>query len=283
MALPRPQIDHIVLHLPYRDIQEPPSWLTSGFTIAPGGQHGDGKTENKLIIFADGSYIELIGFTSEQARAGHWWGDKSYGIIDYAFTLAEGPEAFEVLRKQWETQELPAGWKPQPLRHGSRTKPDGEKIEWEVAFPEAQVRGQAPFWCFDVTPRERRVPSDSALIEHPCGAKGVGELIVFTDGADGAQRASIKKMLDAMMPLPGEDRPDEYTWDLATPRKIESHVPCAVSLMPARGEYEKEALKRRKLVARLTLLTDGSDEQIEKRNIRQTVEGDEVSIGFVTS
>jgi hypothetical protein len=37
-------------------------------------RHGDNKTENKLIIFADGSYIELIAFIDDdpKLRDGHW-------------------------------------------------------------------------------------------------------------------------------------------------------------------------------------------------------------------
>lgn len=37
-------------------------------------RHGDNKTENKLIIFADGSYIELIAFIDDDPglREGHW-------------------------------------------------------------------------------------------------------------------------------------------------------------------------------------------------------------------
>ena len=280
MALPKPQLDHIIIHIPYSLVQTPPPWLASAFTIAPGGRHGDGKTENKLVVFADGTYLELIAFTSEEAKEGHWWGQKGYGIIDYAFTLEGGANAYKELQQSWEKLELPAGWKPGPLQYGSRTRPDGVKIEWQVAFPDRGVRGEAPFWCFDVTPREKRVPSDEHLIEHPCGAKGVADLLLFPNEP---QRGSLKKLLDGMIPSSGDERPDEYTWDLATPRKIESSVPCALSLMQKKDSYVQQALKRRKLVARLTLLTDGRDEQIETRNIRETVNGDEVSIGFVTA
>ncbi|TVY52110.1 hypothetical protein LSUE1_G010379, partial [Lachnellula suecica] len=52
----------------------------------PGGRHADNATENKLICFADGSYIELIAFLSSPPPSNHWWGLKPYGIIDFAFT-----------------------------------------------------------------------------------------------------------------------------------------------------------------------------------------------------
>lgn len=45
------------------------------FTISPGGRHADNRTENRLVIFADGSYLELIAFINDdpEKREGHWW------------------------------------------------------------------------------------------------------------------------------------------------------------------------------------------------------------------
>ncbi|OCL03243.1 hypothetical protein AOQ84DRAFT_392409, partial [Glonium stellatum] len=79
--MPPPQLDHIVILLPHADLLNPPAWLTKHFTISPGGRHADNRTENKLILFQDGSYIELIAFIDDDParRAGHWWGDASPG------------------------------------------------------------------------------------------------------------------------------------------------------------------------------------------------------------
>lgn len=69
------QLDHVVLLVPYEDVVNPPSWVTDNFIINPGGTHADGKTENKLVLFADGTYLELIAFINDDAekRRGHWW------------------------------------------------------------------------------------------------------------------------------------------------------------------------------------------------------------------
>src|SRR5581483_146322 len=40
-----------------------------GFTVIGGGAHADGPTENALIPFPDGSYLELIAFRSWRTRA----------------------------------------------------------------------------------------------------------------------------------------------------------------------------------------------------------------------
>lgn len=272
------QLDHIVLLLPLEDLQNPPVWLTSAFTISPGGRHGDQKTENRLIVFRDNTYIELIAFTSEEARKGHWWGDKGYGIIDYAFTLRGGVAGYSDIEKRIAALPIDSRFKPQPLKSGSRTKPDGEVVQWHVAFPPGDHRGAAPFWCFDVTPRSVRVPTEESLMKHPCGAIGVGSILIFTEAGSEAQ-IGLTKLLDAVIQLPPGEREDDQTWDLATPEKISSQLPCQLSLMPAKAPYEKSAIEKgRKLVARLMLMTE--DEPDSAPNVSHSIEGDEVRIGF---
>lgn len=302
---PTSQLDHIVLQLPLHQLQEPPSWLTSNFTISPGGTHGDGRTTNKLIAFADGTYIELLAFTSDAAREGHWWGDKGYGIIDWALTLPStaddstikpadsGATGFEKIRGRLEgvkglfaTQPAASNlsdWLPGPLRSGSRETPTGERIAWQVAFPAGAVRGAAPFWCFDETPRTRRVPDSAAATTHPSGALGVGSLMIFTRGDSSAEHTGLIDVLNASIPQDGE-RLDEASWELATPRKIKAHVPCQLFVAGARkGSDEAKSIeeKGRLMVARLTLFT--GPQAAERGRILEDVEGAPVSIGFTAN
>ncbi|KAB8360944.1 hypothetical protein FH972_024676 [Carpinus fangiana] len=307
MPGPTPQLDHIIIHLPLEQLDSPPKWLTDAFTISPGGTHGDGKTTNKLIVFADGTYIELLAFTSPAARVDHWWGDKGYGIVDYAFTLpAAGPgvagadagaQGYEHIRTRLDAAQPAlaavgrAGLLPSALRSGSRAKPDGDRIEWHVAFPLPECRGRAPFWCFDVTPRERRVPVDKAATTHPSGALAVGSLSVFVADEGGEERAALLQVLDASVPFDAgpdgvEVRLDESTWELATPRKIESHVPCQLFVVGAReGSGEMAALRDRGrgLAARLTLFTGPGAGERGRIQERVGEEGDEVFIGFTAN
>lgn len=201
------QLDHLVVLLPYAYIAEkPPVWLSSNFTIVPGGRHGDGKTENKLIVLADGSYIELIAFIddSSERRAGHYW-DKPYGAVDFALTSsgsgqANASEAETVHRgiagrlatlDASDSSRFPEGASgPGPRRPsytdpipGGRTNKDGEEITWRVTFPKGIDRGEIPFFCHDLTPRERRVPMREPNVNHPCGAVGVAQIrIVVPQG-----------------------------------------------------------------------------------------------------
>lgn len=51
------------------------SYVQQALTDIAGGKHADGKTENKLILFRDGTYLELIAFVNDdpEKRKGHWW------------------------------------------------------------------------------------------------------------------------------------------------------------------------------------------------------------------
>jgi len=51
-------LDHIIILVPYSDLLNVPSWITDNFAVTNGGQHAGAQTENKLICFRDGSYIE---------------------------------------------------------------------------------------------------------------------------------------------------------------------------------------------------------------------------------
>ncbi|GAA5821975.1 hypothetical protein JCM3770_003030 [Rhodotorula araucariae] len=167
-AMP-PALDHIIVLISHATLHALPKELTAAFTVTPGGTHADGLTENKLIIFADGSYIELIAFlpsVSPSARAAHWWGRKADGLIDFAITSPCLPTSFPT------AYDAPQA--------GGRTRPDGVGVEWVVTFPSPArfERGAVPFWCHDTTPRALRVPDDPPRTAHPARVRGVAGLTV---------------------------------------------------------------------------------------------------------
>lgn len=69
----------------------------------------------------------------------------------------------------------------QPIA-GGRKRPDGVELKWKVTFPTGVERGVVPFWCHDVTEREKRVPVSAEATSHPCGALGVAGVRVEVDG-----------------------------------------------------------------------------------------------------
>lgn len=55
-------------------------------SVVPGGTHTGGETANALVVFSDGTYLELIHFVNPPpSDTTHPWGKKKPGWIDYAF------------------------------------------------------------------------------------------------------------------------------------------------------------------------------------------------------
>ncbi|KAE9972879.1 hypothetical protein EG327_009355 [Venturia inaequalis] len=183
-----PCLDHIIILVPRTYLTNLPSSITSAFTIYPGGTHADNKTSNSLILLKSGVYLEFIAFIDDDParKAGHWWGTKTPGsIIDFALT-SDSVDEVEIVRKALDTlkdgdkgRELVVGY--QESKRGGRKRPDGTSVEWTVTFPTPSIeRGTIPFWCHDITPRELRVPVQSAeeATKHPSCAVGASKIIL---------------------------------------------------------------------------------------------------------
>ena len=197
------QIDHILILLPYSQLISPPPWLTANFTISPGGVHSDGRTENRLVLFQDGTYIELIAFINDDPvrREGHRWEKKQFGLIDVALstlTDLEGGDSatiyYNELSRRLATAVSPAAALGiqylEPIA-GGRKKPDGTEIKWKLTIPTLKsdvakgtvspsVTGAVPFICHDVTARSLRVDtSNTQATTHPSAVKGIAQFSVI--------------------------------------------------------------------------------------------------------
>ncbi|ORY68321.1 glyoxalase-like domain-containing protein [Pseudomassariella vexata] len=206
-----PLLDHIVVLVPHSFLTTPPSWFANLFTFYPGGRHAEGLTENTLVLFADGSYIEFIAFVpgiDPAKRATHRWGRKKEGtVIDWAFTLRKNDAFPNIQRKVEHTS---TGIKYSDLIPGGRIRPDGEVLQWKISSAlkrdnDGQENGsiepgQLPFWCLDVTPRELRVPyKDQVFTKHHSGAVGTAIIHIRpreasgTQGLEGVYEALLEK------------------------------------------------------------------------------------------
>ncbi|KAL7791533.1 glyoxalase-like domain-containing protein [Trichoderma ceciliae] len=181
---PQPILDHIVILVSASDLLELPDRLKDSFIVSPGGTHAGGQTFNKLILFEDGIYIELIAFAegiSPEERAKHRWGRQLENtIVDWAYTLPHGSDFVAV---QHRVKGADAGFAYEDPVPGGRTRPDGVVLKWAIGAPRdangnGPEPGLLPFWCLDRTPRSNRVPyeEDKAQTEHPSGARGVSRL-----------------------------------------------------------------------------------------------------------
>jgi PAS domain-containing protein len=254
----QPQIDHVVLLLPYAMITSPPTWLTSAFTLSPGGRHADNRTENRLILFADGSYLELIAFIDDdhKNREGHWW-DKPYGIVDWALTTTtEGQPDVKKINSRLENKDSKVRY-DDPVA-GGRKRPDGVELQWKVTFPTGIERGAVPFWCHDVTEREKRVPISKEATEHPSGVMGVAGLRV------GIDEGRVKAVNEAVGAIIGSE-----DLVLGAPKEVEGLEKPWVEVQTASGTGD---------VLKLELVLQTAD--AGPQDIRQKVGDGEVVISF---
>ena len=255
-------LDHVILLLPYAMLSSPPSWLTDSLTISPGGQHADKKTENRLVLFKDGTYLELIAFINDdpEKRRGHWW-DKPYGVVDYAFTTSTLDYDGIVKRLKGSGTNVSYN-KPQA---GGRLTPDGKELKWEVTFPTGIERGNVPFFCTDVTPRGRRVPTTEANTTHPSGAQGMAGLLLEVEKD---QQDRIGKAVAAIV-------------DQSSPSKdgrVPVKTPDDVSKLHDASIIIQENVKAGKPLALTLRLQTGEHEK--RQAIRQPIEDGVVSISF---
>ena len=163
----------------------------AGFTVVPGGRHDVLPTENALVVFADGGYLELLATrepaTRDELRAlrdGEGWDRHLRGVSAVArrfLPLLAGPDGVAdwVIRSQalardaarLRSQGVPAAG-PVAMQ---RMRPDGVRLAWDLLLPESF---RHPFVIADRTPREQRVPTDAAVTTHANGARGIAAVQV---------------------------------------------------------------------------------------------------------
>ncbi len=163
------------------------SFERAGFTVTPGGKHDAVPTENALVCFADGGYLELLATRDPETRtelrrlrASDRWELHLRGVSAVArrfLPLLAGPDGVAdwVLRSESIARDAARLRQSGVVASGpvemSRQRPDGERIAWQLLLPESLLH---PFRIADRTPRERRVPGEPAAVTHANGARAVG-------------------------------------------------------------------------------------------------------------
>jgi catechol 2,3-dioxygenase-like lactoylglutathione lyase family enzyme len=166
------RVDHLVILV--RDLARAiADYQSLGFVVVPGGVHADGKTHNALISFADGAYLELIAFKAE--APGHfWWRHVAVGAGLIDFALLPSDTVADVAAARARGLEIDG---PNP---GGRSRPDGVRLEWQMARPASP---ELPFLCGDVTPRDLRVPGSDSW-GHANGVTGLAQVSVAVRDLD---------------------------------------------------------------------------------------------------
>jgi catechol 2,3-dioxygenase-like lactoylglutathione lyase family enzyme len=190
------QLDHVVIAV--SDLARAVAdYRALGFTVLEGGVHASGTTHNALIVFADGTYLELLARTgaapAPEALDFSPMLAHGEGLCGFALCVSELPALTTELR----ARGVPIG---EPTL-GARQRPDGVHLAWRLALIDG---GFLPFLIEDLTPRTLRVPDDPALTTHANGAHGISGIELVTPELAAAQ-ARYSALLSAQ-PEP-EDMP----------------------------------------------------------------------------
>lgn len=260
-----PLLDHIVILVPHSFLTSPPDWFTGLFTIYPGGQHAGGLSENSLVLFADGSYIEFFAFVpgaDPAERARHRWGNQKEGsVVDWALTLpGSAGEGLDEVEKAFQSVQTAVdstdtGLSYSDLTAGGRNRPDGVELKWAISSAqqgkESIEPGLLPFWCLDDTKRELRVPyKQDGVAKHPSGAVGVA--LVSVTPPEQATAEKLDRVYDAL--LGGDASEDDSLWDLKTLEGNKLHTG---------GQVRLETVQNEKSVS-IALFTDSKEQEGRK-------------------
>ena len=166
-------LDHLVIHV--RELEQAiVDYTALGFNVQSGGTHADGATHNALIVFGDGTYIELIAFlklapTHRWAKAG---ADGTEGFIDFALLPSSVGAVVEAARGRGLAYSGP--------HDGGRLRPDGQRLEWQIGAPPSP---DLPFLCGDITPRSLRVREGEVRV-HQNATQGVASITLAVSDLD---------------------------------------------------------------------------------------------------
>jgi hypothetical protein len=165
------RVDHLVYATPdlTRGVDELAQLL--GVRATPGGQHPGLGTRNALIALGPDSYIEIVAPDPEQPAPStpRWFGIDDLEHSKLATWAAKGTD-LEQLRATAVQNGIPLG----PVARGSRRRPDGVELSWQLTDPRASVAdGIVPFFIdWGPSPHPARSAANGAALislraEHP--------------------------------------------------------------------------------------------------------------------
>ena len=206
------------------------------------------SSQNKLIVFADGTYLELFCWI-DTPRESHAWTNRSPVLIDFALTslppsTAQSLHNDVVFRLGDSQSSKELGISYTPPEAGSRSGRDGVQVKWESSrpvFPISVNRTDFPFFCHDVTPRTIRVPfDDNHKIKHPCGAVGISTVEVLMPRSSADKFAETYGLILGVPPrMYGElDTYKRSEFEIGLPNQ--KFGPSTVSLRSEQGEKDRD-------------------------------------------
>lgn len=177
------RFDHAVILV--NDLEQAiADYKTLGFNVFFGGEHAGGLTHNALIVFQDGTYLELLAPTRPDLLNQIDPNDRSNFL--FMFERGEGFGGYALLSQNLEDDVAGMehrGLSVQLRPPGGRARPDGEELRWRSAMLDGSM---TPFFIQDDTPRQLRVTNDTDLHRQPNGVSGIaGIMIPYSDLSSG--------------------------------------------------------------------------------------------------
>ena len=237
-----------------------------------------GGSRNKLIVFQDGTYLELFDWVKEPTEETpmYVWAKKKPGLIDFALSsmppsTAESFHDSMCKRLAEPGQGQSSGITYEAPLAGGRTRKDGVEVKWTTMRPKTAASPEppnrqaiptgVPFFCHDVTPRSIRVPYDDPdKTTHPCGAMGIGGVKVLVQ----ENRLEETQELYARilgLPLQSFDAKNEHSFfELESPVRGE---PCPLIITSPRNAKDQAWLESRgKGISGLLIRCTKGDERV---------------------
>lgn len=155
-------IDHVTIAGPRLEAMQT---AFTGLGLAPdyGGPHSNGITHMALLGFRDGSYIELISSLEPGRMDPAFWG---HHIVGNGGPCAWAVQVADVTAEAARLAGL--GITVQGPTYYNRQRPDGQLVEWDLAFVGDKGAGATlPFIINDITPRDLRVQPSASVVDGP--------------------------------------------------------------------------------------------------------------------
>jgi Glyoxalase-like domain len=170
------------------------AFTEAGLTPDFGGPHGNGVTHMAAVGFDDGTYIELIAPVKAGVTTGSDWA-KFMGEDAVTCAWAVGTN---VLLQEADRLKK-AGIAVTAPTQGSRKRPDGMSVEWNLVDVGSGTPGSVlPFIIEDQTPRPWRVKTSASLQGAP--VTGVENVVIGVSNLD-ASIALLRKAYGWAAPL----------------------------------------------------------------------------------
>lgn len=214
----------------------------AGFTVLPGGRHEGLPTENALVVFADGTYLELLAALDPEARASlrelrgtDRWERHLHeasalarrflpalagpdGVADWALRATRLDRVAAESRRRGDVVTGPVEF--------GRERPDGRRLAMRLLFP---AERWLPFLIEDRSPLALRIPDDPGLRAHANGATGLGRVTVRAPGA-AAALAYVDRFDASLASRPDGGADVAFGACRATLRDAEPHGACAAGI-----------------------------------------------------